>query len=183
MRNIFIGFLLVFLNLSFNIGDCIIGIVPNFIGYIFILKGIDEFKNDNQFIYKMRNFAIGMIIYTSIIYALDLFTISVKLGLLGNTLKLVSTIVCYYILYNIIKGIREIESLHNIDIQGETLRSKWDIMVFSQIASVVFVSIPIILIVLIIISLITAIMFFVAFNTTTKLYEQFQKPQLSDNIE
>lgn len=184
MRNIFIGVLLTFLNFRLNIGDCIIGIIPNFVAYAYMVKGIDELENESQIILNMRKFAVGMIVYSSILYALDLFKISANFILLSNILKLISTMIGFYISYYIIKGIKEIEKIHSVDLQGETLRLKWDIMVFSIIASCIFALalIPIIFIILVIITVITTTIFLVAFNKTTKLYEELQL-QPSNNID
>ena len=46
MRAIFVGFLFIFFNLNITAGDSVIGLIPNFVGYILLVRGIKELENE-----------------------------------------------------------------------------------------------------------------------------------------
>ena len=80
MSNIFIGALFVFLNFTININGIKIGLIPDFIGYIIMVKGLAELENESPYFLKAKGFAKGMAVYTAILYAMDLFGLSYNFG-------------------------------------------------------------------------------------------------------
>lgn len=57
MSNIFIGALFVFLNFTININGIKIGLIPDFIGYIIMVKGLAELENESPYFLKAKGFA------------------------------------------------------------------------------------------------------------------------------
>ncbi|MDF2838375.1 MAG: hypothetical protein K0S60_78 [Evtepia sp.] len=171
MRNIFIGFLLIFLDFNLNIGNSTIGFIPDFVGYFFLIKGIDELISQSTLFAKVRSLSIGMGIYTSILYAMDLLGLKMHLGWLGIVLGIVSSVISLYISYIVVSGVQEMETSHGIELNGEKLRSTWNYMAIFQIAAFISVIIPVLAIIFYIISFIAAITFLIQFNTSKNLYE------------
>ena len=72
MSKIFVGLLLVFLDINFTFNTTTIGLLPDFIGYFILIGGLAEMAAVNSHFGKARPFAIAMAIYTLILYILDL---------------------------------------------------------------------------------------------------------------
>jgi hypothetical protein len=170
MSNIFTGFLFIFWDFHINLENFTIGLIPDFVGYIFLVKGITEMTSESTLFTKVRSASIGMGIYTGILYALDLFGMETQLGWLGVLLGVVSSIISLYISYTIVCGIQAIESFRAIDLNGNNLRSIWTYMVLIQIATYVALFIPVLAFILVIISVIITIIFLINFNTSKNLY-------------
>ena len=76
MRNIFIGFILIFLDFNLTINNSQIGLIPDFIGYIIMINGLTEMADDSRLFLKSKPYAAGMAVYTGILYFADMFGIS-----------------------------------------------------------------------------------------------------------
>lgn len=170
MRNIFIGFILIFLDFNLNLGNSQIGLIPDFIGYIVMIKGLLEMAQESQLFMKVVPFAKGMAIYTGILYLMDLFGVSSSLGALAYILAIASTIISLYISYYIVMGIKETEEKHNAFLNGDSLKSMWTILAVLDIAIYITLLLPALAILCIIISFIVAIFFLVAFSKSKNLY-------------
>ncbi|QSX05684.1 hypothetical protein JYG23_13615 [Sedimentibacter sp. zth1] len=145
--------------------------IPDFVGYIYLIKGLDEMINESELFNKPRPFAVGMCIYTSIMYVGSLFGIVAHLGWIGVILAIVSTIISLYISYIVVSGVRDIETKRNAELNGEKLQSTWNSMAIFQIATYISLLIPVLGVICVIVSFIIAIVFLVAFNTNKNLYE------------
>ncbi len=171
MKNIFIGFLLIFLDFNLNINTSTIGLLPDFVGYIILIKGLDEVASESSIFLKARPWAVGMSVYSAILYVLDLLGASSGLGFISILLGIISTIISLYISYVIVTGVRDIESVRGTKLNGEKLRNIWNIMaIFKLVSYIAFMS-QLLALICIIISFIISIFFLVAFNTTKKLFE------------
>ena len=170
MRNILIGFLLIFLDFSLNLGNSKIGFMPDFLGYIIIIKGLEEMVGESTLFAKAKPFAAGMAVYTGILYLLDLFGISVALGVLSYLLAFMSTAISLYISYNIVMGVIDMEGEHNTPLNGENLKSLWTAFAICNVVTFVSFLFPAITIICIIMSFLLAICFLVAFNNSKRMY-------------
>lgn len=171
MRNIFIGLLFIFLNFNITIGASIIGLIPGFIGYIYILKGFDELKEQGEWFTRLRPYATGMAIYSGVLYVFDLLGISTSMGALFTVpLGLVSTIISLYISYGIVMGIKDMEVVNQFELNTGALLSAWKVMAFCAIISYLVIWIPIIAIIGIIIGFIASIWFLYSFSQSKNKY-------------
>lgn len=172
MRNIFIGLLLVFLDFNLDLGASRIGLIPDFVGYIFIMKGLDELSGESEYFAKMKPFATGMLVYTSILYALDLFGLSLSPNaMFALILGLVSTVISLYISYNIVMGVSNMEMTQGRTLNAEQLYNMWKVMAILSVVIYVLMFIPALGLMAFIALLIVNIMFLVAFNKSKNLYE------------
>ena len=71
MENFFIGFLFIFLNFNITVSNHVIGLLPGFVGYIFINRGIKEFEGKVPAFDKVRIFAKIMIWVYLAVYVMD----------------------------------------------------------------------------------------------------------------
>lgn len=170
MSNIFIGMILVFLNFNLNLGNSIIGLIPNFIGYYFMYKGLKEIEEDHNNFGKVLPIVQGMIVYTAITWVFDLLGISVSLGIFTYVLAIASLALSLYISYHIVTGIVEVEQIRNIDINGQPLYGAWKAMAIACVASFFLVFIPVLAFIAVIAAVVASIYYLVQFSRTKNMY-------------
>lgn len=170
MDKIFIGFILIFLDFDLNLGNSHIGLIPDFVGYIVMIKGLVEMDRESPVFMEVEPYATGMAVYTAILYLIDVFGVSMSLGLLSYILGITSTIISLYISHKIVMGVIDMERIYNTLFNGESLKSTWSILAVLNI--LIFISLlnPVIAIVCTIAAFIADICFLVAFNNSKNLY-------------
>lgn len=194
MSNLFIGFIFTLLNFTINIGPITIGLIPDFVGYVFIVNGLNDLNHESGCFSKAKPWAIVMAIYSAIQYVMDIFGISSYLEMLGMFTGIACVAIDIYIVLQIINGIKEMEANDCADYEIDRVKSVWVVMIvinvivatlsgmtvlsvyvglFSGIAALYLaLAIPIIIAVFAV-----NILFLVRFNRTKKLVE-FAKPIL-----
>lgn len=174
MKNLFIGMIFVFLNFTISISGSSIDIIPDFIGFYLILKGLEELKGYSEKFIKIRPLVIILGIYSLLTFALGLFGITNNLGNLAFVLVLINVIALIYVTYNIILGIMDIEKNINISIETNIVMNRWKMMIaFNVLSYVVLIVLPVIAIVSVIFYLVFAVLFLVSFNNSKNLYYEY----------
>ena len=189
MKKMFIGFLLIFLNFNLKFGanqQYVLNLIPDFIGYLYLVHGIREMENNSNRFAGVKGFTKAMVGFSAILYAFNLFGGSYSYSTLNTVLGLIETASMLYIMYCVIKGILEIEIKYDLDINGENLYSLWKTMIAVNVLSVILsVGIPflvtvfsiftvfgvICLLSVIVVHLVIYILFLVRFYRAWKLYE------------
>ncbi len=151
MRNIFIGLLLSLIDINITSGNSIISLVPDFIGYGFVLKGMLEMAQINPAMLKRKTSAMVLIVASIVDYAVRALGFANGTASLGNGIIAVvsSTVVLiayFYVLYYIIDGLKEIQVKLNWDMGADNLMVWWKInliitaicFVMGNILSVIF---------------------------------------------
>lgn len=169
MRAIFVGFLFIFFNLNINAGDSVIGLIPNFVGYILLVRGIKELENENERFIKLNVPVKCMLVYTILTYIFDLFALDI--GVLAFILGIISVAVSLYITWNIVVAIEEMEVSQHRNLNGEKLYYYWKISAITSIVAYVLAAIlPTFGIAILLASFVLYVIFLVQFNKTKKLY-------------
>jgi len=169
MRHIFIGFLFVFLDFNLNLGASQIGLIPDFVGYIFVIQGIAELENLSPRFIKARPASLGMAVYTGLLYVMAVFGIGTN-DIASFVLGLVSTLISLYISYNIVMGVKDMEASSGRYLNAGGLYSNWTLLaILSLIVYLLFI-VPILNILCIIAGLIAGIVFLVSFSKTKNLF-------------
>jgi hypothetical protein len=170
MRNIFIGFILVFLDFNLDLGNLRIGLIPDFIGYYIMIKGLEEMVGESELFIKIKPIVAGMAVYSGILYSLDLIGVSVSLGALTYVLAFTSSVISLYISYNIVMGVMDMEVKHNTTLNGDSLKSTWKLLAAFNILSYVSLLFPPAALTFIILAFVISIVFLVGFNKSKNLY-------------
>jgi len=172
MSKLMAGLLLVFLDFNLTINNAEIGLLPDFVGYAVMLKGLAELSQESAYFQKIRPYTIGMIIYTGILYGMDLVGFSPSLGIFSYILALLSTAVSLYISYSIVMGVKDLEIRLHTPLNGEGLYSAWIFLAVMNVVVYVSLLVPFLAILCIIAALIGAVWFLIAFSRTKNLYDQ-----------
>lgn len=172
MRNIFIGLILVFLDLYLDIGNSRIGLLPDFIGFILILKGIGELKDESEHFKRLIRITGVAIVYFVALYIMDILGVYVPVSII-LVLALISTIILLVITRGIISGVRQIELNNDVFLGGSNLLNIWNPFMVTSLISIATVMIPALVIVTIIANVVISIIFLIRFNRTCNLYNHF----------
>ncbi len=170
MNNLFYGMLFVFLDFTLNLGNCVIGLIPDFVGYILMLKGLREIESESGLFARAKPWATGMAVYTGILYAMDLLGISARLRFAAWLLGLLSTAVSLVISYWIVTGVRDMETARRWDLQGDKLKILWVALAVVNVICYLCGWITLVGWIGAIAGFIIGICYLVAFNSTRKMY-------------
>lgn len=173
MDRIFLGMVFVMLDLNLNLDGCTIGLIPDWLGYWMLAKGFAELAEEWEGFRKVRPAALVMVVYTAVLYAMDLFALSIQEEILAWLLWLVAAVVFLYILRQIIRGIRAMEDDHGWDLGGGKLEAFWLPLAVLQIVAVALNWVPLVGVVCAIAMLVACISFLVALNGTKKQYHEY----------
>ncbi len=108
MNYIFWGFFFIVFNINIHFGATLINFIPNFIGYILMIKGIDTLKHLVPRFEKIRGFCIGMAVLTSFIFVIALLGISGRFNALFIPIRLLSFTIGLYPQYHILRGLKDL---------------------------------------------------------------------------
>lgn len=170
MQNIFLGMLLVFLDLNINLGDTTIGLLPDFAGYILMIKGLEEMTLESPLFEKARPWATAMAVYTGVLYAMDFLAMSVQLRFLGWVMNLASLVASLVISRWILRGILEMEANRRFDLKGQQLEQLWKPLAIVQLVAAAFGWFPLIGWICALAAFVMGVCYLVAFNRTKNLY-------------
>lgn len=175
MQNIFLGFLFVMLDFNLDIGASTIDLIPDFIGFWFLSKGMNELTDESETFGKNIGLATVLMVCSVIIYVIDLIALS--LGLLGIVIGIAMTIAQLYLEYKVIMGMFELEEYNNTHLGADDCKSKWIFAMVMVILTTVLVWIPIINFVVMIVAFIMFIVFLVSVNTFKNNYLAMKSSQ------
>jgi len=179
MKHFAIGFLLMFLDFNLNFNRFSLNVLPDFVGYWLLLKGMEEMKAANPRFESPRPFAIGMVIYTAILWLGDLMGVSG--GTLMSLLSLTALAAHFYIAWVLVLAVREVEQWREADLYGAVLHKRWKILLGLNVAIQLLrllamaTSIRVVMTiatVLVLANLIWSFLFVLGWNRCGKLYEE-----------
>jgi len=133
MRKLFWGFFFIYLNFNLNVNQYSLNVLPDFVGYIFLMKGMDLLKEESSFFEKARPFSVGMAVYTAVLWVGALLGVTAGGGLVTRLLSLLATVVGLYISWILIQGVAEIEEVRFVDLNKERLLTLWKALVAVEI--------------------------------------------------
>lgn len=170
MQLVFLGFLFVFLDFNLKLGAAAIGLVPDFVGYILMAKGLTELARFNQDFEKVKPLAVGMAVYTGVLYALDLMSLSIEWAVATYFMGLASVAISLVISSQIVTGILALEAERYWNLEGQKLKSAWTYMAILQGVSAVCGWIPLVGGVGAVAAFVMGLLFLVAFYKTKERY-------------
>lgn len=167
MKNFFIGMIFIFLNFNLTLNGHIIGLLPGFAGYYFVLEGIKSFNGEIPAFEKIKQLCTIMIAVYAVVYALDLLAVS--LGFLGVVIGFAMLAANLYMSFHLTEGFLYIEKTKLVDLGAADLREKWKLFCIMMCASTVLIYVPLVNIIAVIANAVFSILFLVQFNKTKNL--------------
>jgi len=142
MSNLLYGFIFILFEFSFDISFITIGVIPDFVGYLFILNGIDQLKEYSDKFMKVRPYAKGMFIYSIVLYIFDLLGISRILPLIWLIPIILAMVISSYIIYALVNAIKDVESKVECSFGSSKLMLLWVILTVLKIVGPVISILP-----------------------------------------
>ena len=171
MNELFVGMLLVFLDVNIGFNDHVFDILPDFVGYLLMARGLEALARESRYFEKARPVAFGMTIYSGILYVVDALAVTVYSQFLSFCLGLLALAASLLLGYWTVSGIRDIEQCRGWDLEGEKLRSMWLYATVIHVITYLCGWIPLVGQMGAIAALVMYICFLAAFYRTKELYE------------
>ncbi len=171
MNTIFVGMIFTLFDFNIKLGGSSLGLLPDFVGYILIFRGLDELVEQSAQFAKAKPWALGLAVYTGVMYGAALFGIvqsNVMQFVLGALAHAAALVVTYWI----VAGVREIETARVRDLLGQRLKSLWLYHTVVSGIAYVFGAVPVVGTVAAVAAMITGILFLAAFYQSKKQFEQ-----------
>lgn len=175
MGKFFWGFFFIYLNFNLSVNAHTLNVLPEFVGYFFLLQGLRELEEESGVFSGVRPFAVGMAVYTGILWVGALLGVTGTGSWLSTLLSLVSTAVSLYISWATIQGVREMEERHQADLNSTGMSLAWTVLLVANIAVYVmtlFLSVA--AVVALVAALVGIILLLVAFWRSKERWEAVQ---------
>lgn len=170
MDKLFWGLLFTFLDFNLDLGNVRIGLIPDFLGYIFIVQGCGLLREESERFAKVKPVAVVLAVYSGVSYITDLFGISVQLGAWGLVLGLVFVAVALYMSFQTVAGVQDMEAARGTDLRAAYLRSVWTAVAVLEVIVLLFSWVPVLNLFCLIAAFVVYICFLAAFHRSRKLY-------------
>ena len=148
MKNMFVGLLLIFLDITLNISlgwQGTLDILPDFVGYILILRGAGEMAEVSPSFAKINPAVWAARAVSAISFLLNLFGLSAALPpdglppqILQPPILLAEEILLFWVTWQMASGIRDMEYHYGTWMNAEDVTVAWKLMVGIYAAGFVF---------------------------------------------
>lgn len=164
----------VFLNLDLHdllIDNSSLGLIPSFVGYFFMFRGLKEMVSFSGRFQKMIPYVKWIGIYSAINYMAALFGILARLPMpLTLLLDFAAIVISLYISYNIIMGIRDIEMNRSQNLNCTQLYFAWRMLAVFSALPFLGAFIPLIAYISVIVGFGVGVYYIYAFYNTKSLF-------------
>lgn len=133
MKELFIGMVLVLLDVKLELGPFTGDVLPDFVGWYLMLPGLAALGAQNAHFRKVRPWAAVMVIGSAVLYVMEMTAGSLGSKVLNFFLGFAELAVGLLIGYWIVAGIRDMERLQNRELEGEKLQNLWLYMTVIQV--------------------------------------------------
>ena len=134
MSSIFWGFFLVLVNFNLTVNGHVLNLLPPFAGYLLVMRGCRELEGESDLFAPIRPFAMGMSVYTGILWLGDLLALTGQGSWLSVLLGLASMAVSLYVAWAVVGAIRDMEVRRNTELNSGSLKTAWTVLAVAEIA-------------------------------------------------
>lgn len=137
MGKLYIGLLFVFFEFSIPAGNMILELIPTFVGYLFILLGIEELTYLSDRFRKIKPMVIVLFFYHAIMFLLNMIIGKrMPTSMILMVLAVVSVYCSFYVVYCIIMGLKHAEDTHlRCNLNSLQLYRFWNLWVISVVGT------------------------------------------------
>ncbi|MBR3973790.1 MAG: hypothetical protein IKJ99_07550 [Oscillospiraceae bacterium] len=171
MNAIFLGLTLVLLDLDVTIGTATIELLPDFLGFFLILKGMTALAGENKFFNLGRHLAFGLAIVYFVLFAAAVMNPGTFGKVIFWCVGLAALIGQLALMKKIVAGIRQMELDSGKDLKGERIQAMWLILVVLSTLRHLLSWVPIVGGVCGIAELLVGILFLAAFRECVRRYK------------
>ena len=135
MSALFWGFFFVYINFNLIVNGHVLNVLPAFVGYALIMKACREMEGESGLFSSIRPFALGMAVYTGILWLGDLLAVMGQGSWLATLLGLVSLAVSLYVSWAVVQAIRDVEARRGAELNSDSLKTAWTVLAVAQAAA------------------------------------------------
>ena len=136
MRLIFWGLLLVFLDFSLTLKEFSIDLLPDVAGYLLLFIGAGRMQDESRCFSRMRPVAIVLALFDFVMFVFGPIYAGTWIQLLPSLLiNLITTILYLYMLWQLVRGIQDIETRSLYPLGAQELRTTFFVILGLTIIS------------------------------------------------
>lgn len=125
MQSLFVGLVFVFLDFSLQLGRVRIDLVPDFVGYLLICRGLRQMAPEGARFGRTIPAARCAAVYTGLLYFLNLTGLPARAGAQAGILPVAATAASLLVSYGITRAVEELELRLDCDFGASGLRMAW----------------------------------------------------------
>ena len=144
MNHLFWGLFFVALNFEVQLGTARFGLLPDFLGWYLMMKGMENLAREDRRFDRGRHWAFGLMLLSAVLYIGDLLNPDAMAAVGLWALKLAGICVGLFVIRNMIAGIRQMESDQAKDLNGQKLHSMWMIHAVMAVIAHLFSWMPLV---------------------------------------
>lgn len=133
MKNVFWGFFFLFIDFNITVNGYALNVLPPFVGCWLLYRGFQELDRESTRFASLRPFAVGLGIYTALIWVGGLLGVSSG-SWIGVLLGIAASIVELYIAWGVIQALRETEEHREADLNTTAMYRAWMMLLVTRIA-------------------------------------------------
>lgn len=137
MKKIFISVLIILLDFSLTASGYSVGLIPDFIGFWLLSDAINALKEKSIYFNRIYLLSSFMIFFSLISYCLDCFGNNISNYALLFIIQLFYTLMCLYVIYLIILGIKDTVILNKINLNTNKLLRYF--LIYTSVIITVFI--------------------------------------------
>lgn len=134
MTKILIGLAFITLELTLTSDTMIISLLPDFVGYIFLLLGQRELSHENDYFLKNIKFCLWAGVISLMVFIMGFLASSITVNFQSFLLQLALLVIEPICLLRIVKGVRQVGNDYGIDVKGKLLFIIWLVMTVLSVA-------------------------------------------------
>ena len=133
MDRIFFGAAFVLLDITLDMGDRTIGLLPDFLGYWWLARGFYEMDEEWEGFRKGRIPALVLAVYSAVLYGLDLAKLNPRQEFWLWILQIGAAAAAVAMSWFVGRGVGRMEDAYSWDLEGEKLRGLWRYLAVLQV--------------------------------------------------
>ncbi|MGN1031351.1 MAG: hypothetical protein ACI4PQ_07080 [Butyricicoccaceae bacterium] len=135
MNLIFIGLIFVLLDFNIPFIEPTINCLPDWLGYLLLAAALRRMAEKSICFRKVRPFIRVAILYTGLLFVLNLFGLSERLGDLSLFPELVASLLALYITYLLGLGLNDLESAQFCVLRAYAVYEAWRWLMLSWVGT------------------------------------------------
>lgn len=171
MKKIFWSIVIILLDFNLTAAGYSVGLIPDFIGFWLLSEAIIEFKEQSVYFQKVHSLTSFMIFFSLISYCLDCLSGNISNYLLLFVIQLFYTLMCLYVIYLILLGLKDTELLKGIDLKTSKVFRYFIIYAVVTITIIIQIFIPSYMLMRYIATLVTCPIFLIELYRSINCYQ------------
>ena len=174
MMKLFWGFTLILLDVPLELGSASIEVLPDFLGYFLLMRGMEPFLDEERFFARGRHAAFGLMLLSIVLWIAALTDPQTKtaIAIWGGTLA--AETVGLVLLHGTAREICGLERKKQWDLHGERIRSMVPVVMTMQIICKLLDWIPVVGRIALLAGAVTSCCFLAAFWNTSRRFQNLK---------